>query len=148
MRRDCPRAGVDAPDDITRLHGILNDPGSFAHLAAYMDKFVIPAAGQRAALKELQNSLEKPLRLIEQLDWQPNEGIMLGRSLYSRLLSIALASSSIFSETPVSRPCADWRRRSRLPQIICILGVKQGLAKKLDSQKISSKPMRNLQVNY
>ena len=49
--------GFDAPDDITRLHGVLNDPGSFRQIAAYVDKFGIPAAGQRAALKELQNSL-------------------------------------------------------------------------------------------
>ena len=60
--------GVDAPDDITRLHGILNHPGSYAQIAAFFDKRGIPAAGQRAALKELQKSLEKPLRLIEQLD--------------------------------------------------------------------------------
>jgi len=81
--------GVDAPDDFTRLHGILNDPGSFAQIAAFVDKFGIPPAGQRAALKELQKSLEKLLRLIEQLDWQSNEGIAAG---YAREKSVFTAS--------------------------------------------------------
>jgi hypothetical protein len=81
--------GVDAPDDIIRLHGILNDPGSFAQIAAFVDKCGIPPAGQRAALKELQKSLEKPLRLIEQLDWQSNEGIAAG---YARERSVFTAS--------------------------------------------------------
>jgi len=81
--------GVDAPEDITRLHGILNDPGSFAQVATFVDKFGIPSAGQRAALKELQKSLVKPLRLIEQLDWQSNEGIAAG---YAREKSVFTAS--------------------------------------------------------
>ena len=81
--------GVDAPDDITRLHGILNYPGGFAQIAAFVDKCGIPAAGQRVALKELQKSLEKPLRLIEQLDWQSKENIAAG---YAREKSVFTAS--------------------------------------------------------
>ena len=66
---------VDAADGITKLHDILNDPGSFAYLAAFVEKFGIPPAGQRATLKELQKSLAKTIELIEQLDWQSDEGI-------------------------------------------------------------------------
>ena len=83
--------GVDAPDDITRLHGILNHPGSYAQIAGFFDKRGIPAAGQRAALKELQKSLEKPLRLIEQLDSQSNEGIAAG---YAREHNVFTASTN------------------------------------------------------
>jgi hypothetical protein len=82
--------GVDAPDDITRLHGILNYPGSFAHLAAYVDKCGIPPAGQRAALKELQKSWAKALALSEQIDWQSNENIAAS---YARKESVFTASA-------------------------------------------------------
>ena len=84
--------GVDAADDILRLHGILNDPGSFAHITAYIEKFGIPPAGQRATLKELQKSLAKTLELIEQLDWQSDEGIAAGYAQESYVFTASVNS--------------------------------------------------------
>lgn len=81
--------GVDAPDDITRLHDILSYPGSFAHLSTYVEKCGIPAAGQAAVLKELQKSFAKTLALSEQIDWQSNEDIAAG---YAQEKSVFMAS--------------------------------------------------------
>jgi hypothetical protein len=69
---------VDNPNQIARLYGLLNDPGSFAQMAAYVEKLGIPAGGQRAALRELRKSLTAALELIEQLDWQSDENIAAG----------------------------------------------------------------------
>ncbi|MGA8758197.1 MAG: hypothetical protein WB611_18070 [Stellaceae bacterium] len=83
---------VDAADGITKLHGILNDPGSFAHLAAFVEKCGIPPAGQRATLEELQKSLAKTLELIEQLDWQSDEGIAAGYAQESYVFTASVNS--------------------------------------------------------
>ncbi|MGA8758186.1 MAG: hypothetical protein WB611_18010 [Stellaceae bacterium] len=87
--------GFGAPDDITRLHSILNDPGSFAHLAAFVEKCGIPPAGQRATLKELQKSLENSLRIIEQLDWQSNENIAAGYAREGNVVTASINSTGV-----------------------------------------------------
>ena len=102
--------GVDAPDDITRLYRILNDPGSFAQIAAYVEKCGIPPAGQRATLKELQKSMENTLRLIEQVDWQSNEGIAAG---YARERNIFTASANSTSAPFYTQRNADFAAMRR-----------------------------------
>ena len=102
--------GVDAPDDITRLYRILNDPGSFAQIAAYVEKCGIPPAGQRATLKELQKSMENTLRLIEQVDWQSNEGIAAG---YARERNIFTASANSISAPFYTQRNADFAAMRR-----------------------------------
>jgi hypothetical protein len=70
--------GITEPDEITRLRGILNDAGSFAHLAAYVKKEGVPAANQRTALKGLKRLLEQIIKFTDELDWQSNEDIAAG----------------------------------------------------------------------
>jgi hypothetical protein len=70
--------GINDPDEITRLHQILNYPGSFAHHATYGKKEGIPAANQRAALKNLAKLLRQTIKFIDELDWQSNEAIAAG----------------------------------------------------------------------
>jgi hypothetical protein len=70
--------GINDPDEITRLHQILNYPGSFAHLAAYVKRAGIPAANQRAALKNLVKLLRQTIKFIHELDWQSNEAVAAG----------------------------------------------------------------------
>jgi hypothetical protein len=70
--------GITDPHEIRRLHGILNDAGSFAHLAAFLKKEGVPAANQRAALKGLRRLLERIIIFIDELDWQSNEDIAAG----------------------------------------------------------------------
>ena len=104
--------GVDASDDITRLHGILNDPGSLAHLSAYVDKFGIPAAGQRATLKEYQTSLAKTLALGEQLDWQSNEDIAAGYARERNVFTASLNSTGVEFYTQRNADFAAMRRHA------------------------------------
>ena len=85
--------GFGAPDDITRLRSILNDPGSFAHLAAFVEKCGFLTAGQRATLKELKKSLKKThFAFIEQLDWQSNENIAAGYAKESYVFTASVNS--------------------------------------------------------
>jgi hypothetical protein len=69
---------VNVPDESTRLHEILNDAGSFAHLATYVKKEGVPIGSQRASLKNLSELLEKTIKAIDELDWQSNECIAAG----------------------------------------------------------------------
>jgi hypothetical protein len=61
---------ISDPGEIARLHGILNDPGSFAYLATYLKKAGVPNGGQRASLKNLSKLLEKTIKAIDEPDWQ------------------------------------------------------------------------------
>jgi hypothetical protein len=70
--------GINGSGEIARLHRILNDAGSFAHLAAYVKKEGVPAANQRTALKGLKKLLEQVIKFIDELDWQSNEDIAAG----------------------------------------------------------------------
>jgi hypothetical protein len=70
--------GISDLDEIARLHWILNDAGNFAHLAAYVKKEGVPAANQRAALKNLIKSLKQTIQFIDELDWQSSEDIAAG----------------------------------------------------------------------
>jgi hypothetical protein len=66
------------PDKIARLHQILSDIGSFAHLAAYVKKEGVPSGNQRAALQNLEKLLRQIIKAIDELDWQSNEDIAAG----------------------------------------------------------------------
>jgi hypothetical protein len=70
--------GISDPQEIRRLHGILNDAGSFAHLAAFLKKEGVPGANQRAALQGLKKLLEQIIKFIDELDWQSKEDIAAG----------------------------------------------------------------------
>jgi hypothetical protein len=61
---------ISDPGEIARLHGILNDPGSFAYLATYLKKAGVPNCSQRASLKNLSKLLEKTIKAIDEPDWQ------------------------------------------------------------------------------
>jgi hypothetical protein len=61
--------GITEADEITRLREILNNAGSFAHLAAYVKKEGVPAANQRTALKGLKRLLEQIIKFTDELDW-------------------------------------------------------------------------------
>lgn len=70
--------GINDPNKITRLHQILNDAGSFAHLASYVKKEGVPSGSWRAALKNLAKSLRQIIEFVDQLDWQSNESVAAG----------------------------------------------------------------------
>jgi hypothetical protein len=70
--------GITDPDEIARLHRILNYAGSFAHLAAYVKKEGVSAGSQRTALNGLKRLLEELIEFIDELDWQSNEDIAAG----------------------------------------------------------------------
>ena len=57
--------GISDPDEIARLHRVLNDAGSFAHLAAYVKKEGVSAANQRAPLKYLIKSLKQTIQFFD-----------------------------------------------------------------------------------
>jgi hypothetical protein len=80
----------DDLDEIIRLHQILNYPGSFSQVAAYLKKEGIPEARQRAALKHLLKSLTETIKLIDELDWQSNECTAAG---YAKEKPVFTASS-------------------------------------------------------
>ena len=69
---------IDDPDKIARLHQILNDPGSFAQVAAYVKKEGVPSGSQRAALKNLKRLLKQTIEAIDELDWQSNQCVAAG----------------------------------------------------------------------
>jgi hypothetical protein len=69
---------ISDPGEIARLHGILNDPGSFAYLATYLKKAGVPNGSQRASLKNLSKLLEKTIKAIDEPDWQSNECVAAG----------------------------------------------------------------------
>jgi hypothetical protein len=69
---------ISDPGEIARLHGILNDPGSFAYLATYLKKAGVPNCSQRASLKNLSKLLEKTIKAIDERDWQSNECVAAG----------------------------------------------------------------------
>ena len=92
--------GITNSHEITRLHGILNDAGSFAHLAAYVKKEGVPAANQRAALKGLKKLLEQSIKSIEELDWQSSEDIAAG---YAKDAPVFTASADRISSKAYSQ---------------------------------------------
>jgi hypothetical protein len=69
---------IDDPDEITRLHRILNDAGSFSHLATYVKTEGVPSGSQRASLKNFSKLLERTIEANDELDWQSNECIAAG----------------------------------------------------------------------
>jgi hypothetical protein len=78
LRSNGTSIGYKWPDKITRLHQILNDAGSFAHLASYVKKEGVPSGSRRTALKNLAKSLRQIIEFNDQLDWQSNESVAAG----------------------------------------------------------------------
>jgi hypothetical protein len=111
--------GIDAPVEITKLYDLLNDPGSFAQIAAYVEKFGIRPAGQRAALKGAQKALAKALERVEQLDWQSNEDIA---AAYAQENAVFTAHVNMVSSPYYTQRNRDLASARRLERAIAFAG--------------------------
>jgi hypothetical protein len=101
---------VSDPEEITRLHRILNYAGSFAHIAAYVKKEGVPAGSQRAALKCLKKFLGLAVKTIDELDWQSKEDIAAGYAKDESVFTASadrISSGFMASATEISRRSAD-----------------------------------------
>jgi hypothetical protein len=103
--------GITDPDEIRRLHQILNDPGSYAHIVAFLKKEGVPAGSQRAALKGLKKLLEQTIKFIDELDWQSIEDIAAG---YAKDAPVFTASAVSMSSEAYSQRDRDFAAIQRL----------------------------------
>jgi hypothetical protein len=85
---------ISDSEKITRLHQILNDAGSFAHIAAYVKREGVLMGSKRAALKSLEALLRQIVNVMDELDWQSNENIGAG---YAKDEPIFIASADRIS---------------------------------------------------
>lgn len=110
-RRMAQALDIADPHEITRLHGILNDAGSCAHIATFLKKEGVPAANQQAALKGLRRLLEQTIQFIDELDWQSNEDIAAG---YAKDAPVFTANTDRISSEAYSQRNRDIAATRRL----------------------------------